>query len=176
ERIEGYTNFLWTVILALGIKFGLDPDHLAKVLGALSAFGALGLTYAISARIRPYQALPSVATWLLASTIVFSGYAVFGLETAFFVCLVLAGTLLFFREVGPLFQGAPAEEAEETGAFPYSGLVFGLAGLTPPEAPMLIGILMLLLGRRIVRKQNLLRAALFAAPVLAHLAFRRAYY
>ena len=41
ERIEGYTNFLWTVLLGAGIKLGLDPESFAKVLGAgfaLSAF------------------------------------------------------------------------------------------------------------------------------------------
>src|SRR6185295_18291193 len=31
ERIEGYTNFLWTVMLGIGIKVGFDPDVLAKV-------------------------------------------------------------------------------------------------------------------------------------------------
>ena len=41
ERVEGYTNFLWTVILAGAIKLGLDPVLCAKLLGAASAFAAL---------------------------------------------------------------------------------------------------------------------------------------
>ncbi|MEO7331444.1 MAG: hypothetical protein ABI193_22910 [Minicystis sp.] len=176
ERIEGYTNFLWTLILALAIKLGLDPVLVAKLLGATSAFAALFLTYAIGARLRPYRSAPAVAPWLLASTVVFSGYAVFGLETSFFVALVLGGTLLFLREVGPLFQGAPIAEAPTSRAFPWSGLLFALAGLTRPEAPLFLGLLMLFLGRRFFARQNLLRAAIFIAPLLAHLAFRRAYY
>src|SRR5579863_3651258 len=32
EHIEGYTNFFWTVLLACGVKLGLDPVVLAKVL------------------------------------------------------------------------------------------------------------------------------------------------
>ena len=174
ERIEGYTNFLWTVILAGGIKLGIDPDRLAKILGAASAFGSLGLTYAISDRLSPYRTLPCVATWLLASSIVFSGYAVFGLETGAFVCLILAGTYLFLREAGP-FQ-RPGEEAPSPDAFPWSGVVFALAGLTRPEAPAYIGILALFLGRRIFARQNLVRGALFVAPMLAHLIFRKVYY
>src|SRR5580698_4569692 len=37
EHIEGYTNFFWTVLLAGGIRLGLDPVLLAKVLGGLAA-------------------------------------------------------------------------------------------------------------------------------------------
>ena len=174
ERIEGYTNFLWTVILAGGVRIGLDPDVTAKVLGALSALGALGATYWISNRLRPFAMLPCVATWLLATTVVFSGYAVFGLETSFFVFLLLAGTALFMREVGPPFARFEAEAPP--GRFPWSGLVFGLAGITRPEAPAFVGLLMLWLGRDMFGKKNLLRGVLFAAPVAAHLTFRRLYY
>jgi type IV secretory pathway TrbD component len=174
ERIEGYTNFLWTVLLAGGIKLGIDPDRFAKILGAASAFGSLGLTYAISDRLSPYRTLPCVATWLLASTILFSGYAVFGLETGAFVCLILAGTYLFLREAEPFAR--PGQPTPPPGAFPWSGLVFALAVLTRPEAPMYIGILALFLGRRILDRQNILRGALFTAPWVAHLLWRHSYY
>jgi len=181
ERIEGYTNFLWTVLLAGGIRLGFEPDVFAKVLGALAAFGALGLSYVISARLKPFGALPAVSPWLFASTIVFTGYAVFGLETAFFVCLLLGGTLLFLREVAQFDGWSPREAGEPSGrdapaAFPWSGLVFGLAGITRPEAPMFIGLFMLLLGKRIFGRQNLIRGALFAAPVAALVLFRHSYY
>src|SRR5262249_22655589 len=92
ERIEGYTNFLWTLILSGGVKVGVDPVVLAKVLGAFCALGTLGITYLLSNRFRPFTNFPCIATWLLASTVVFSGYSVFGLETSLFVFLVLAGT------------------------------------------------------------------------------------
>ncbi|MFT3772235.1 MAG: hypothetical protein QM820_43085 [Minicystis sp.] len=177
ERIEGYTNFLWTVLLALGIKLGFDPNNVAKVLGGTAAFGSLGLTYAISNRLAPYRTLPCIATWLLASTIVFSGYAVFGLETGAFVFFVLAGTYLFLRETdGVLRPSAPDAAAQNPNAIPWSGVVFALAGLTRPEAPMYIGILMLFLGRRFFTKQNILRGVLFAAPIAVHLLFRKSYY
>lgn len=171
ERIEGYTNFLWTVILAAGIRVGIDPDVLAKVLGAASAIGVIAATHELAGRLRPLTVLPCVATWLLASTVVLSGYAVFGLETAFFVFLVLAGLALFFRETEDGGEGGAGREA-----LPWSGLVFALAGLTRPEAPMFLGIPMLLLGRRFFGRQNLVRAALFVVPVAAHLLWRRAYY
>src|SRR5690606_24833666 len=43
EAIEGYTNFLWAVVLAGGIRMGLDPHLVAKVLGAAAALGSLVL-------------------------------------------------------------------------------------------------------------------------------------
>ncbi len=177
ERIEGYTNFLWTVLLAGAIRVGLDPDVTAKILGALSAFGALGFTYLLAERLKPFEVLPCVATWLLASSIVFSGYAVFGLETSFFVFLLLAGTWLFFRESDAAVAALPKpDRGAWNRALPLSGLVFGLAGITRPEAPMYIGILMLFLGRRFFSGQNILRGALFVLPVAAHVLWRRSYY
>jgi arabinofuranosyltransferase len=98
ERIEGFTNFSWTVILAGGIALGIDPDLLAKLLGGAFALGTLGMTYVVAGRFAPFGAFPCVATWLLASSIVTSGYAVFGLETAMFVFLVLLGVELMWRE------------------------------------------------------------------------------
>ena len=130
ERVEGYTNFLFTVLLAGGIRVGLGPVVFSKVLGALSAFGALVCTYFLAGRLRPFRTLPCVATWLLATTVVFDGYAVFGLETSLFVALVLLGTLLFFRETNDL------DGASDEGVFPWSGVVLALASLTRPEAPM----------------------------------------
>jgi arabinofuranosyltransferase len=166
EHIEGYTNFFWTVLLAGGIRLGLDPVLLAKVLGGLAACGSLGALYLLSRRLSPYGAVPCIATWLFASSIVESGYAVFGLETPLFVFLLLAGTELLFRE------------RDRGEGLPWSGVVFGLAGITrtAPEAAMFLGIPMLFLGRRFFGRQNLLRGAIFLVPVACHTLWRHAYY
>ncbi|MFO0588794.1 MAG: hypothetical protein U0441_14685 [Polyangiaceae bacterium] len=180
ERIEGYTNFLFTCLLALGMKCGVDPERAAKILGAASALGSIALTYAIAARIKPPRRVPVIATWLLAGSLPTAGWAVFGLETSFFVALLLLGTWLFLRE-----RDAPS-------AFPWSGAALAAAALTRPEAPLFAGLLMIFLAgpkREITEKRslfapivdlldrkNLIRAALFVAPIAAHLAFRRLYY
>ncbi|MEZ4299896.1 MAG: hypothetical protein R3B70_33415 [Polyangiaceae bacterium] len=211
ERIEGYTNFLFTCLLAGAIKLGADPDRAAKVLGGASALGTLACTFAISARLAPLRAVPVLATWLLAGSVVTAGYAVFGLETSFFVFLIVLATWLFLRE------------RERPAAFPWSGAVLGLAGLTRPEAPMFAGLLMIFLAGSpapepepapepapapparepsspsrkrgsskpvpparkrgplsplldLFERRNLVRLALFAIPVAAHLLFRKSYY
>ncbi|MEM6295902.1 MAG: hypothetical protein AAGA54_31815 [Myxococcota bacterium] len=164
ERIEGYTNFAWTVMVAAGMKVGVDPHVTAKLAGGGAAIGTLLVVYRLADRIAPLRAAPCIATWLLASSSTFSGYAMFGLETIGFVFLVMLGTWLMFREV------------ERDRGIPWSGLVFALAGLTRPEAPMFLGIPMLLLGRRFFARQNLLRGVLFAAPLALHLLWRHDYY
>ncbi|HEX9294926.1 MAG TPA: hypothetical protein VF881_03805 [Polyangiaceae bacterium] len=165
ERVEGYTNFLWTLLLAGGIRLGCDPELLSKILGSTFALASLGATYLLARRLRPFDNVPCVATWLLASTIVFSGHSMFGLETALFVFLVLAGLELLFRE-----------ERSSGRGFPFSGLVFGLAGLTRPEAPMFLAIAMLCLGRRFFGGKNLVRGALFTLVLGSHVLWRHAYY
>lgn len=138
ERIEGYTNFSWTVLLALGAKLGVDPALGAKILGFACGLGSIGLAFHLESRVRPLRTVPALSPWLLASAVSFMGYAIFGLETAFFVLLVLGGLARMMRE-------------EELGGFPWSGVVFGLAGLTRPEAPMYLGLAMLFLkGRALV--------------------------
>ena len=165
ERIEGYTNFLWTLLLGLGAVIGLEPVTLAKVLGGASSCGALYFTYKLAGRLLPFGLAPCVATWLLATSPLCAGYGVFGLETSFFTMLVVAGAYLVYREA----DGDPK-------ATPWSGLVFAAAGLTRPEAPLFLGLVMLTLGRRFFGRQNLLRGALFVAPIAAHLLWRHAYY
>lgn len=139
ERIEGYTNFFWTLLLAIGIKLGFAPDVFAKLLGGASALAAMYVVFLLAERIRPLTIVPCIATWLLASSAVFHGYAVFGLETIPFTLLVLTGWLLMDRE------------EERDAKIPWSGLVFAAAGLTRPEAPLYMGIAMLFLeGKRLV--------------------------
>ena len=41
ERVEGYTNFLWVVLIAPFLALGVDPELAARVLGLLAAVGAL---------------------------------------------------------------------------------------------------------------------------------------
>jgi arabinofuranosyltransferase len=123
---------------------GLPAQGTAKVVGALSAGGVLALVYQLSRSMRPLRAVPALGTWLCASTLVFGGYGVFGLETSFFTLLVLGGVLVFLREERR--DVAPALRSTARGGLPWSGVLFGLAGLTRPEAPLYLGLFMLFLG------------------------------
>jgi len=51
ERVEGYTNFLWTVVLALGIKLGWGPVALSRFLGVALGIGTLAVVVRMSLRL-----------------------------------------------------------------------------------------------------------------------------
>lgn len=164
ERVEGYTDFLWTVLVAGGLKLHLDPHLVTRLLGGGSALGALVVVWALALRLHPGRLVPPIATWLLASSATFVGYAMSGLETAFFVFLILLGSWQLLVE------------RDQSDRFPWSGLVYALAALTRPEAPLYFGIAVLALGRRAFGRQNSIRVVVFLSIVAGHVLWRRAYY
>jgi arabinofuranosyltransferase len=88
ERVEGYTNFLWTLMMAAGIGLGLEPVTWSYVLGLAFFAGSLWLTYRLAAAITASPEAGVLAVLLLGTNFTFSAYATGGLETqsqAFFV-------------------------------------------------------------------------------------------
>lgn len=85
ERVEGYTNFLWTVLLAGAIRVGLDPGQTSIVV-TLLCFAALIVGVArigwllrrsLDGPIVPLAAILAAASYTLAS------FGTSGLETMF---------------------------------------------------------------------------------------------
>ncbi|MEJ7732481.1 MAG: hypothetical protein WKG00_25160 [Polyangiaceae bacterium] len=169
ERVEGYSNFLWTLLLGVLSALGADLEPASKIVGGLCACAALWVLWLLSRRLQPFGAFPSVATWLTASSFAFGGYAVFGTEAPLLALLTLAGAERFAREVD-------AEIAGEARLLPWSGVLLGLACLTRMEAVVLFAALVSASGRRAVGRPGLLRLAAFFAPVAAHQIWRIAYY
>jgi arabinofuranosyltransferase len=164
EPVEGYTNFLWTLAIAGGMELGIDPHATSKWLGAAAAMATLFVVYRLSARLLPLRNVPCIATWLLATSPTFVSWSMFGLEASMFAFLVALGTLMLF------------EEHVRARGIPWSGLVFAVAGLVRPEAPMFLGLAMLPLGRAFLGRQNLVRGTMFVVPLLVHALWRHSYY
>lgn len=125
ERVEGYTNFLWTMILAGGMRLGMDPVRLSSWLGILS-YGAIAAAFLIlSYRLRedsPQRDLllpfTTVAVLLQPD---FQIWATSGLETAWTTMLVACGFVTVVL-------------AERLRAFAMAGLAFTLAAMSRPDA------------------------------------------
>ena len=147
ERVEGYTNFLWTVTLAGAIRLGLDPAQVAWTLGVLAALALLLVVSRLVRRLFPDRpAAAALAPILLATTPGLSAEAVQGLETVPFALLIVLGV------------GAAALALEETDRrratrrLLGAGLALALASLTRPEGLgvttlVLIGALVSTRGR-----------------------------
>ncbi len=168
ERVEGYTNFLWVAVLRAGAGLGLDIPPLSLVLGALLALATILLLWG-SARRRDRLA-STLAVFLLAGDGSFALWAVSGLETALFALLVLAGALALLREL-------------ERGGFPWSGLLFALAGMARPEGVLVFGLSMAYLALfRLARRDrrpglaDAGRLLLFAGAYGGYFLWRYRYY
>jgi arabinofuranosyltransferase len=166
ERVEGYTNFSWTVWSALGLRLGADAELWSIIWGIIFYAGSLVVLalHHLHQRNKGANtgfALP-VAAILAAAHTDWHVYATGGLETSLFTFLVLAGYVL-------LVDGKRVLAA---------GLVFCLATLTRPDGALFIGLAglyVLLTCRPAIRA-----CLLFALPCLAILIpfelWRFAYY
>ena len=173
ERVEGYTNFLWTVLLAGLLRVGLQPELMSRVLGTAFAVGTLWVCGAFVRRVRRDASLAIAVPALFLCTS--PGYACWssgGLETQMFAFFVTAA---FARYLGRML------EARDPDA--WLGALMALAALTRPEGILFFGLLGLHRAAMLVRQRRFLptagdwmAAAAFCAPVAVHLVWRHGYY
>lgn len=173
ERVEGYTNFLWVLLAALGMAIGLSPDAWANALSIAATGAVLGLTVGLLLRRCPPQGRLVAAGMALVYLCVNRSFAVWatgGLETRVFTLVVLAGIL-----TSPLFTS-------NRRSLLVSSTLFGLAVLTRMEALLFFGVLsaieLFLLVR--IRHWRVAEYSRWFAPVMllagGHLLFRLIFY
>ncbi|HTK68779.1 MAG TPA: hypothetical protein VL857_03180, partial [Candidatus Eisenbacteria bacterium] len=177
ERVEGYTNLLWVLLLSGFGVFGLPMETMASV---LSIAATLAL-FAIVVRFA-WTRLPDGQKWiavipalLLAATRSFAVWATSGLETRLFDFLLVAGVLRLVHEVEHVHaDGSPPR--------PLAPWILGLAALTRPDGLLVGGCAFLTAFVYQWRRSGRApwRTALawwpMALLVGGHFAFRRAYY
>jgi len=121
EKVEGYSNFLWMVILGLLSRLNLGIELTAKILGitfsVLAIFILLSLSRRISQDKRNSNAL---CLLLLLISPGFGLWAVSGMETALFTFLVTAGVFCYVSD-------------ENKRIFSLAPVLFALAAMTRPE-------------------------------------------
>jgi hypothetical protein len=132
QYVEGYTNFLWTLLLGLGMLVDIPPEISAKILGAIFAivtlFVASTTVERALGRKTPWGAMPAL---LLAAS---SGYACWtsgGLETQLFTMLCAIA----------LDGVVAAEEVDHEAGMYRAGLALALAAMTRPEGLLVAGVL-----------------------------------
>lgn len=164
ERVEGYTNFSWTALLALASPLGLSLEGVALALGLAFHAAAVALAWLLAVELvdGPRAGLFALLAPLgLVFSFPSSAWAFGGLETPLFTALLLAAIMFHLRE-RPL------------GA----GLLFGALALTRPEGSLVFAVawtVRFIEVRKLDRKQFLLSAG-FLALFLPHELFRILYY
>lgn len=156
--VEGYTNFLWTLLLSGGIRLGVGPETSAPLLGVF--FGLLtlwtlywlgrviggagglrpgrleqpwGFSQELWSGASPPSGWDTLAPAVAACWGAFACWCSGGLETALFTFLLTWGLTQYLREEVADRAGAPAPLRP-------SGLIFALAAMTRPEGALLFGV------------------------------------
>ncbi|MBW1844462.1 MAG: hypothetical protein JRJ05_08990 [Deltaproteobacteria bacterium] len=170
ERVEGYTCFLWVMLLSLPAALGLDLVVASKILGALFAL----VTVVVTARFFPSDSAASprirwLAPGLLIGNAAVGMWAVHGLETALFALLLTLALRADGREGG--------EPPSRAG---IAGVWYGLASLTRPEGMIAFFASLVfrgVAGRGSWKDRKILQHALvYGAIVLPHFLWRYFYY
>ncbi len=112
ERVEGFTNFLWTLIIAAGMKFGWEPVAFSTRLGIAFGAATIGLACWLSFRRSRGRVAGGLFLPLAAALLVlhhdFAAFATGGLETMFVTFLLTAAYALLADAPTPrhlLFAG-----------------------------------------------------------------------
>ncbi|MCK4403832.1 MAG: tetratricopeptide repeat protein [candidate division Zixibacteria bacterium] len=162
ERVEGYTNFFWIILLSIFAKLGLDMITVSKILGIASGCVTLFLLHQISQLFFPkrdwlFSLFPS---FLLTSSSAFAYWSISGLETTFFVMMVLVSVYLYLT-------------------YPRLWVVSCvLSTLIRPEGGLIFGVLILhkLLFRKDPLRESLSCLGGFVLLLLPFLIFKVFYY
>ncbi len=132
ERVEGYTNFLWVLLMAPFITGSIDPEAAAKALGFIASAGTLAAVVRFATRAGRFREMAWVAPLFLASSPPFFIWTTGGMETPLFTCLLTWAAVL------------SAEGLERGSLPPAAGVLLGAAALTRPEGAGVAAVLVLL--------------------------------
>jgi hypothetical protein len=177
ERIEGYTNFLWTLLMSVPIYFDRDPVTFSFAVGLILYFFSLLLTFKVALQLFDSRGIALLTVILLGTNYTFSAYATGGLETQLQTFLITAAVFLTL--------GGMKENNWSARRLQRLSLVAGLAVLTRPDSPLLLSVLIAFTVLQLIRaplgkKQRLLKFASLVSPfsvlVGGWLIWKTAYY
>ena len=162
ERVEGYTNFFWILLLSLFLKLGFDLVIVSKILGVICGTSIIVLVYLLSCRYIDQRRwyLRFIAPAFLVANSAFAYWSISGLETTFFALMVLLSLWVYLhkRKLAMVF--------------------LALSSLIRPEG--ILVFLIFLLYKLFVEKDSLKECAIylggFALLLLPHFVFRYSYY
>lgn len=130
EYVEGYTNFLWTVIHAVPEEFGWNTMRFSQVLSILIMVVTLAVTRRFARAVLRDDALAFIVTVLMVANMTFIGYGTGGLETMLVTLLVTS--------VGALLHPDVYLRDDAVRRRVFAGVLAGVAFLTRMDSLVLV--------------------------------------
>jgi hypothetical protein len=167
ERVEGYSNFLWTVGVALGIRLGVDPEQWTMAWGVFFYAATIAVLCVLQRTAPKGQGAVTLGLPLAGFLAAIHGdwnvYATSGLETSCFTFLVVLAYALAVVPASPSWA---------------AGVALGLAALTRPDGivfvPFFLAYVALVRPRR--ARSTLEFAGAFLALWLPYVLWKVSYY
>ena len=171
ERVEGYTNFLWTMLLSLFMRWGLNVVIVSQLLGGLFSIFTVLLLLRLNRKLYPQINLFNfLAPLFLVFCGAYAAWSTGGLETSFYTFLVFTGSFLFITGMEkPLYSA-------------LSGMVFALACLTRLDGLIFVGVTFVFYVIHLIRRRQIVWKCLyfwvlsFLIPFLVYFIWRWSYY
>ena len=175
--VEGYTSFLWVLLLwAMWSGLGIEPPLAANILSLLCGVGQFAVIAAVALRIRSRSGarLPDFVAFVLLAAVVgnrtFLSWLSSGLETALFNLAFISWVVMAFR---------PAQRRTTAWLLAWSG-VAAVAALTRPDGLLFVAVTVAAAAWLMMRAERpRLQVLLGLTPLLlvvAHLLWRHSYY
>jgi hypothetical protein len=173
QPVEGYTSFLWTFVLGLGMLAGVPPEWSSRVLGTGCALATLYVVFRLAERAlgrrTPWAAVPAL---LLACSSGFACWTSGGLETQLFTMLCVIAV-----------DGVSAAEGEGGAGMYRAGVALALAAMTRPEGVLValaLGVVRItcniIAKRKVVGRTEIISAICFLGLWAPWFAWRWWYY
>lgn len=132
ERVEGYTNFLWTLIISVPIALKIDPIAFCYAIGPVLSTLTLFFTARAALLLLESRPLALLAVLLLGTNPSFAAFATGGLETMLAACLQTAVVWMALR--------AWKDRALSPLAAASLSIVAAAAILTRPDGAIVAGL------------------------------------
>jgi arabinofuranosyltransferase len=138
ERVEGYTNFLWTLMHVVPEKLGWSSPIFSQVIGIALMVGTVAVTLRLARRLFSSQSFGFLVALTLLANMTFLTYATGGLETMQQTLLVVSVAALLLPVAASVTDqlGMRRVVMRRVGA----GLCAGLAVLTRMDSVVLVTV------------------------------------
>jgi hypothetical protein len=167
EYVEGFTNLLWTLLVAGGIALGFEANVVAHALGLASGVAVLAVTY-VYARTQFSSAqawIAALPVWIVVCFTSFARWSTSGLETPLFAASVTAALAALARgRIGWATAGVSLATLTRPEGAIVAAVVFGFhlaaawrSGWRAWTGPLAYAVLLVLL--------TVFRLAYYGSPV-----------